>query len=433
MATKTISQLTASGGAALTDLFEAETGAGASRKLTLAQMFALSTGAVTADTPLLNMAQTWNNAAVTFTGWKLNVTDTASAAASLLADFQVGGVSKLSVSKGGQLRSGAGSSGDAAYGDPSGNAGLYFNGSAGSSIWFTANNTYRMGLNESTFGMAQSQLFGWESSGAASALDVVLQRDAANTLALRNGTPAQTFNIYNTYADESNYRRLRFQTGSAFTQINAEGSGTGVVNDLYLNVAGPSNTGVMEFRIKDGAIWRITNAGHFLAATDNTHDIGASGATRPRNIYAGTSITAPTVSVGSGVLDFSSASSRIDWAGQSRIYNSSNGVLRLSDNAATSFDRLQFGGTTSSFPALKRSAATLQVRLADDSAYAELAASLIDFQTGGTVPGTASYDAGTLPNIPVYGTAATLLGDPANWIRVKLGGSTYVIPAYIQA
>lgn len=39
------------------------------------------------------------------------------------------------------------------------------------------------------------------------------------------------------------------------------------------------------------------------------------------------------------------------------------------------FGRLMFGGSTSGFPALKRSSATLQVRLADDSDYAALVAS----------------------------------------------------------
>lgn len=52
-----------------------------------------------------------------------------------------------------------------------------------------------------------------------------------------------------------------------------------------------------------------------------------------------------------------------------------NGVLKLRNSADTDFGRLQFGGTTSSFPALKRSSATLQVRLADDSAYGQLTAS----------------------------------------------------------
>ena len=49
---------------------------------------------------VFDMADTWNDAAVTFNGIKLNVTDTASNAASNLLDLQVGGVSRFSVGKG---------------------------------------------------------------------------------------------------------------------------------------------------------------------------------------------------------------------------------------------------------------------------------------------------------------------------------------------
>jgi len=56
---------------------------------------------VTDSTPLISGTQTWNDGAEVFTGYKLNVTDTASAAASKLLDLQVGGASKASISKGG--------------------------------------------------------------------------------------------------------------------------------------------------------------------------------------------------------------------------------------------------------------------------------------------------------------------------------------------
>jgi hypothetical protein len=48
--------------------------------------------------------------------------------------------------------------------------------------------------------------------------------------------------------------------------------------------------------------------------------------------------------------------------------SSADGLITMSNNAGTSFTRLMLGGTTSSFPALKRNAAVLQARLADDSA-----------------------------------------------------------------
>jgi hypothetical protein len=40
--------------------------------------------------------------------------------------------------------------------------------------------------------------------------------------------------------------------------------------------------------------WRMASAGHFLAGVDNTYDIGASGATRPRNVFVGTNVTVGT-------------------------------------------------------------------------------------------------------------------------------------------
>lgn len=57
----------------------------------------------TSGVNLCDIATTWNNAANTPTAIKLNVTDTASNAASLLMDLQVGGNSKFKVDKAGNL------------------------------------------------------------------------------------------------------------------------------------------------------------------------------------------------------------------------------------------------------------------------------------------------------------------------------------------
>ena len=55
-----------------------------------------------------------------------------------------------------------------------------------------------------------------------------------------------------------------------------------------------------------------------------------------------------------------------------------SGTLELDGTVAA-----KFSGTTSAFPALKRSSTTLQVRLADDSNWAPLTAGLLTSQTGG--------------------------------------------------
>lgn len=52
---------------------------------------------------IYDLTDTWNNVATTFTAVKMNVTDTASAAGSLLMDLQVGGASQFSVTKGGKI------------------------------------------------------------------------------------------------------------------------------------------------------------------------------------------------------------------------------------------------------------------------------------------------------------------------------------------
>lgn len=57
----------------------------------------------------------------------------------------------------------------------------------------------------------------------------------------------------------------------------------------------------------------------------------------------------------------------IYWSSSSQISSLSNGTLVLYDFAQTSFDRLQFGGSTNSFPSLQRKGVKLVSRLADNS------------------------------------------------------------------
>jgi hypothetical protein len=133
-------------------------------------------------------------------------------------------------------------------------------------------------------------------------LDVILNRDAANTLALRNGTAAQAFNLYGTYTDASNYERLRFSfPASGPATITSEAAGTGVTRPLALY----SGSSYIQFNTAGNDRWYINSSGHFLTNTDNTYDIGASGANRPRDIYLGGKIltaSVQAVSAGTGVI-----------------------------------------------------------------------------------------------------------------------------------
>lgn len=204
----------------------------------------------------------------------------------------------------------------------------------------------------------------WDSTTAvAGTPDLVLVRDAANTLAQRNGTNAQTFRVYNTYTDASNYERADVAWSSNSLFIQTSQSGTGTARNLVIGTVGAANFNI---RTNASTRWTVDSNGHFVAGTDNTYDIGASGATRPKDIHlagilrAGGFAQATTFFATSATASFQNT-------GGTGIDFRANGVAILHNNAGTDFGRLQFGGTTSSYPAIKRSSAGLKFVLADDS------------------------------------------------------------------
>ena len=71
----------------------------------------------------------------------------------------------------------------------------------------------------------------------------------------------------------------------------------------------------------------------------------------------------------------------LQWTSRTIIYSPSDGVVKMMNNAETSFGRLCFGPATSGFTALKANTTTLQCRLADDSAYAAFDA--LAYKVGG--------------------------------------------------
>jgi hypothetical protein len=98
MATKKISALTSLAQDSIDPAVDVlpinDTGSSETKKATAAAIVGKSIGA---------LAATWNDALTTFKARVFNVTDTNSAAGSLLDDLQVGGVSKWSVRKDGEL------------------------------------------------------------------------------------------------------------------------------------------------------------------------------------------------------------------------------------------------------------------------------------------------------------------------------------------
>jgi hypothetical protein len=73
--------------------------------------------------------------------------------------------------------------------------------------------------------------------------------------------------------------------------------------------------------------------------------------------------------------------------------SSADGLVTLSNAAKTDFSRLLFGGTTASFPAIKRNAAALNFRVGDDTADAAITAAAATFS--GKVSVTSANATGT--------------------------------------
>lgn len=167
---------------------------------------------VTADGPVFNVSQTWNGPGVAFTADRVNVTDTASAAGSLLLDRQVGGVSKFRVDKTGMVTAQS--------------------AVAGTQGWFVSS----------------------ISLGSLTGGDTPIVRDSANTPALRNGASPQTLRAYNTFTDGSNYERAVFGwgvTGSVLS-IGTEAAGAGAPRNVEFLIGGSRK---LDFGLSNSGKW----------------------------------------------------------------------------------------------------------------------------------------------------------------------------------
>ena len=221
------------------------------------------TGAtITTSQPVLDLAQTWNAGGVTFTGLKLNATDTASAAGSLLLDIGTGGgtyASQLSVSKTG-LTTVAGSLNNPALriGTVNNHTGIVVYNFAVAKAYF--------GPYHTTFNSLYS--LQWSSSTTAILNDADLfltRRDTAN---LRFGAAdaaapvPQTLSVQSVVAGTSN------TAGANLTITGSQGTGTGAGGSIIFQVAPAGGAGTAQNAL--ATAWTINSASQFIYGNAGT-------------------------------------------------------------------------------------------------------------------------------------------------------------------
>lgn len=223
--------------------------------------------------PALNITQTWNASGQAFTAVKVNATSTASAAGSLLQDWQLGGASKASIRKDGTIF--IGGTNLALFPASTTSLDVYVNGAADKVV----------SLASTGIVVSDNLLIGWG--------DVGFRRDKANVASQRVGTAAQNWRVYNTFTTiDSAGEWLKHDWITTANQIRigaAKGSSTGTARVLSIDYGGTeaSPSAAITIPITSGDI----TFGGTLAPTGYKSSDGTVGLTATCTILSITSFT----------------------------------------------------------------------------------------------------------------------------------------------
>jgi hypothetical protein len=202
--------------------------------------------------------------------------------------------------------------------------------------------------------------YAWSSSSTDSdaVKDLLLARDAAGILAQRNGTAKQVHRVYNTFlgTTANEWGGFDWLTTTNTLRIGTEHGGTGTARPIDFVTGGVAR-------------WQITAAGHLIGAGgDGLYDIGTFGSVgRVRDVNAAGSVYAYSFRRDSMAF----------------IQFNGIGIITLTDHTSSTWNRLQLGGTTSAYPAIKRNGTGIDIVLANDSGFAPLSSGALTISGGG--------------------------------------------------
>lgn len=371
------------------------------------------TGATqTTSQPALNITQTWNAGAVTFTGLKFNVTDTASAVSSLLIDLQANGASNFKVRRGG-----GGNRTAVTVTDPA--QGSFTFGLTGNANEMNVSGTVSCAANLS-WGNGWYTLGGAGGSGVTSTWstlngNIALIPGTTNIVEQRNGTNAQTFNLGCTYTSSTSYEYLSLSCQSSVGHIGmTKGSGGGTARVLQIDYGGTTTSALTIPAAITGAVviaggsvgatTAITLGGATQTATSGTYIVtqttGIFNPSSTSTMVAVQSYINPTINYSAGTPGAGSYEALKIAAVETALPTGTNYLIRASAGAT---------GFTDKFLVRNNGA----IYTADTTLLHTIAA-----LTDGAAAATA-----TMTNAPAA-------GNPTKWIPIDDNGTTRYIPAW---
>jgi hypothetical protein len=401
------------------------------------------TGAtITASQPLIDVSQTWDNAAVTFTGAKLNITDTASNAASLLMDLQRSGTSRFSVNSSTGLVTVARSlsaGGDAfAVSVSTGETTIYNTGKLGWTNAGTASATIdtiltrrgtanlRLGAADAagsatvTITIATPGVVTWSSHGLSTGTPVIF----STTGALPTGITAGT--TYYVIAVDTNTFRIATSLANALagTAVNTSGSQSGTqtgsrgaitqTSSVQSVVAGTTNFPGAD-RIITGSQGTGTGAGGSLIF--QVAPAGSSGSAQNALATALTIASTNTATFAGVIVASSGLSSAanilLTTNGGQLFFGASNDLVLARDAANTL--ALKNGANAQEFRVYETTTGTIYKAILGNRGLMKI--------SGAAFADGAGAQAGTLTNAPA-------VGNPTKWISIDDNGTTRYIPAW---
>lgn len=183
------------------------------------------------------------------------------------------------------------------------------------------------------------------------------------------------------------------------------GNASGSIRLIYTGQRGGTDKWHIGVDASDNAtIFNASGATSNLTWTDAGAFTFRAGITATTGTFSGA--LSATTGTFSGVITANSgmtvtAAQSVGWATRGSMSWPSDGVLTLYDNAATSFGRVQLGGTSAAFPAFKRVGAGISVRTANDGGDADFSAAAATFSSGLTITAVGANIKGSNGTTPI--------------------------------